>query len=89
MAVRVHILTALALLGLSGCTREADVARHTVEEYRANKTLRQAVFKQCTNDPGTLGTTPDCLNAREAEQLESIGSLRKSGPVGLDSKRKP
>jgi hypothetical protein len=44
---------------------------------------------QCANDPGTLRSTPDCINAREAERLESYGTLRDSGPVGLDSKKKP
>jgi hypothetical protein len=87
--VKIHYLAALAILELAGCTREADVARHTVEDYRANKSLRQEVFQRCTNDPGTLGHTPDCVNAREAERLESYGSLRDSGPVGLDSRKKP
>ena len=82
-----HTLTALILLILAACSREADVARHTVEEYRADKTLRQEMFKQCANDPGTLEKTPDCVNVREAERLESYGSLRNSGPIGLDAKK--
>jgi hypothetical protein len=86
--VKIHFLAAGVLLGVAGCTREADVARHTVEEYRADMRLRQETFKQCTNDPGTLGKTPDCINAQEAERLESYGSLRNSGPIGLDSKKR-
>jgi len=83
--LKTHTLTALVLL--VGCSREADVARHTVEEYRADKTLRQDLFKKCANDPGTLGKTPDCVNAQEAERLEGYGSLRNSGPIGLDAKK--
>jgi hypothetical protein len=87
--VKIHCLAALAFLGAVGCSREAAVARHTVQDYRADKSLRQEMFKECTNDPGTLGNTSDCINAQEAERLESYGSLRDSGPIGLDSKRKP
>jgi hypothetical protein len=88
-AVKIHCLAALAFLGAAGCSREAAVAHHTVEDYRADKSLRQETFKQCTNDPGTLRNTPDCVNAQQAERLESYGSLRDSGPIGLDSKKKP
>ena len=75
-------------MAVAGCTREPEWRSHTVEDYRADKTLRHEVFKKCVNDPGTLGKTPDCINAREAERLESIGSLRDSGPIGLDPKKK-
>lgn len=87
--MKINILAAVLILSAADCTRETDVAHHTVEDYRANKTLRQEAFKKCTNDPGTLKATPDCINAQEAERLESYGSLRNSGPIGLDSKRKP
>jgi hypothetical protein len=86
--VRIHTLAALVLIGAAGCTRESDTAHHTVEQYRADKSLRQEVFSKCANDPGTLGKAPDCINAREAQRLESYGTLRDSGPVGLDSKKK-
>jgi hypothetical protein len=87
--VKINTLAVVLTLSAAGCTREVDVAHHTVEDYRANKTLRQETFKKCTNDPGTLSNTPDCINALGAERLESYGSLRNSGPVGLDSKKKP
>jgi hypothetical protein len=88
-SVKISFLVAVVILGAVGCGREAAVARHTVAGYRADKPLREEVFWRCANDPGTLGTTPDCVNAREAERLESYGSLRDSGPIGLDSKKKP
>ena len=86
-AVKIHCLTALILLGLVACSRQPEAARHTVEEYRADKFLRQETYKRCANDPGSLGKSPDCINAREAERLESIGSLRDSKPLGLDAKK--
>ena len=85
--MKIHCLTALFLLGLVGCSRQPEEARHTVEEYRANKSLRLETFKRCADDPGSLGKSPDCINAREAERLESIGSLRDSKPLGLDAKK--
>ncbi len=71
---------------ITGCGEAPPVARHTVAEYRADKALRWEIFNQCVNDPGTLRETPDCVNAIEAERLESRGSLRKSAPIGLGNK---
>lgn len=82
------IVAAAIILGAIGCTQKPEAARHTVEEYRADKKLRKAVFKQCANDPGTLGETPDCINARQAERLESLGSMRESSQIGLDTFKK-
>lgn len=78
------VIAAMAVFGAVACTPEADVARHTVEEYRADAELRRQVFAECVNDPGTLGQTPDCVNAIEAERLESRGSLRDQPPIGLN-----
>ena len=77
------IVAALATVSIGACKRDVNVARYTVAEYRANAGLRQEVVVKCSNDPGTLGQTADCINAREAERLESRGSLRNQPPVGL------
>ena len=77
------VVTAVAAVGTVACTPEANIARNTVAEYRANATLRRDLFERCVNDPGTLGQSADCVNAREAERLESRGSLRDQPPVGL------
>jgi hypothetical protein len=45
-------------------------------------------MKVCANDPGTVGATPDCVNAREAERRASIGSLRTLPPLKLPDKPK-
>lgn len=71
------------LVELGGCGRSPAVARYTVEQYRADVSLRQTTLTRCANDPGTLREDPDCLNAQRAAQLEGRGSLRSSGPVGL------
>ncbi len=77
------LVTALATVGTVACTPEANTARYTVAEYRANAILRRDIFEKCVNDPGTLGQSADCVNAREAERLESLGSLRDQPPLGL------
>jgi len=69
---------------VAGPAGRIDNQNATVVEV-ADATLRQEVFARCVNDPGGLGQTPDCVNAREAERMESHGSLRDQGPVGLDS----
>lgn len=82
-------MAVLLVAGAASCTKAPEAARYTVEEYRANKALREAKVKACANDPGTLGQTPDCVNALRAASLEGIGSLRKSAPIGLDPTRNP
>ena len=82
------LISALAVFSAAACTPDADVARHTVEEYRADPELRREVFAACAHDPGTSGESADCVNAIEAERLESRGSLRDLPPVGLEPNRR-
>jgi hypothetical protein len=81
------LIGVLAVFSAVACTQDADVARHTVEEYRADAELRREVFAACVSDPGTRAESADCVNAIEAERLESRGSLRDLPPVGLDPNR--
>jgi hypothetical protein len=74
---------AIVVLTLTCCARQPEQAQHTVAEYRANVALRREQFARCTNDPGTLGETPDCVNARQAQRLEEIGSVRDTPPIQL------
>ena len=76
-------LVAMTSAGIVGCAREPPTAEHTVAEYRSNADLRRGQFARCTNDPGTLGKTPDCVNAREAQRVEDMRSVRDLPPVGL------
>jgi len=73
----------LVALGLTCCARQPEQAQHTVAEYRANADLRREQFARCANDPGTLGKTPDCVNARDAQRLVDIGSVRDTPPIQL------
>jgi hypothetical protein len=73
----------------TACARQPEVARHTVQEYRADAALRQAELALCDNNPGTLGETPDCINAREAARREATRSLRELPPIKLPQERKP
>ena len=83
------ILIVLATIfgAVVSCSPGPLSAQHTVPEYRADASLRHELFARCVNDPGGLGRTPDCVNAREAERLESRGSQRDQAPVGLDPNR--
>ncbi len=74
---------------LTGCEPAPQVARHTVEEYRVARDLRESMLRSCADDPGTLRDTPDCVNAQRAATLESRGSLRASDPVGLEPASRP
>jgi len=78
------VMIVLAALLMVSCTPEPDVARYTVAQYRADVQLRREMLTRCTDDPGTLGKSPDCINAVEAERRESRGSLRDQLPLGLD-----
>jgi hypothetical protein len=70
------------------CAPVPDQA-NTVTYYRAHATERDAQLKKCVDDPGSIGRTPDCVNAREAARLEGIGSQRNLPPLNLPSEARP
>jgi hypothetical protein len=70
-------------LSLVCCTRQPEPARHTVAEYRADPALRREQFARCSNDPGALGSTSDCINVRQATLLEDSQSVRDLPPIRL------
>lgn len=68
----------------AACSSPPEPPTHqTVEFYRANKEARQTKVAECANDPGALGKTPDCINAKQAAAIEDIGNLRDLPPMGL------
>jgi hypothetical protein len=75
----------VTIASAAGCAPVPDRATHTVEEYRRDAQLREGEFLRCANDPGSKGSSPDCVNAREAERLEGLGSLRSLAPLALPS----
>lgn len=81
----VSVLAAIAAYGVLGaCSQQAPHA-YTVDWYLAHTSDRTAAVEQCANDPGTLGKTPDCVNAFAAAQRADLGSLKNLPPLGLTS----
>ena len=54
-----------------------------MDEYRKDRALLQQMLKRCAEDPGTLGNSADCINAREAARSVGVGSLRALKPLQL------
>jgi hypothetical protein len=73
----------LMVLLLDGCSPTPNDAHLTVEYYRAHAVDRQRMVKECANDPGRSRESRACTNAREAERIEGVGSLRNLAPMGL------
>lgn len=70
-------------IGTAACAPSPEPTHQTVEYYRANREAREAKVTECANDPGALGKTPDCINAKQAAQIEDVGNLRDLPPMGL------
>ena len=79
----------VTLTSAAGCAPAPDRALHTMEEYRHDATLRALTFARCANDPGSRDSSPDCINVREAERLEGVGSLRTLTPLELPNPHAP
>jgi hypothetical protein len=80
--VRVCLGLVVTFASAVGCAPAPDRASHTVDEYRSDAKLREAEFRRCAQDPTSRGS-PDCINVREAERLEGVGSLRTLAPLEL------
>lgn len=78
---------ALTISVLGGCTRSPDVTAPTVEYYRGNAAEREAQVQKCKSDPGALSKTAACVNALQAAELESVGSLRDLPSMGLSPQK--
>ena len=85
---RLRLGLVVTILSTASCAPAPDRARHTVEEYAKDAALRQSQMAVCANDPGTVGHSPDCINAREAERQAGVGSLRALLPLKLPDKKK-
>lgn len=74
------VVTSCAIVA---CAPAPAPGSHDVAYYRANAAAREAQLTVCANDPAKLMNAPDCVNAREADRRESIGTLRKLPPMDL------
>lgn len=82
-SVRLCLEIVVTLSTVTACAPAPNRAQHTVDYYRSHAAMRQEVLKRCANDPGDEARAPDCINARTAESLEGIGSLKNLPPIGL------
>lgn len=80
--MRARIFSSVLLIGVV-CSCSRSPSEFTVDYYRAHPDERREKVSACANDPGALRDDPLCVNAREAEALESVGSLRSLPPMGL------
>jgi len=76
MAGRTIIVTVLLALTVTACW-DKEEQQHDVLYYCSNDAAREAKLKECRNDPGRLGITPNCINASKA------WSLNKDGCAGI------
>ena len=68
------------------CTGAGSGA-HTVDEYRHDAKLRELSLRIAPRTRRSRKASPDCINAREAERLEGVGSLRKLAPLRFETHR--
>ncbi len=87
-SARMSLGFVVTALSAAGCAPVPDRASHTVEEYRQDAHLRHETLTRCANDPGSLGTSPDCVNARDAEKQLGVGNLRDLPPLRLPGEKK-
>ena len=74
------VLSMVSVVLVAGCAQESAP---TVEYFRAHEDERKAQVHQCSNEAARAKTDPFCVNAIEAERLESIGRLRDLPRMGL------
>jgi hypothetical protein len=56
----------ISLLVLSACAKTEQT--HTVSEYFKNPALMNADHKNCHDNYGSIGQTPNCINADQAHR---------------------
>jgi len=68
----------IASLTLVGCFEEKPKEEtHSVSWFKENSAARAEVVKSCSDNPGELKNSPNCVNALAAEQQSTSGSLKK------------
>ncbi|MEY9627181.1 EexN family lipoprotein [Sinorhizobium fredii] len=67
----------LAILGLTGCSEQAE-RTYTVDELVADEALLADLVTKCRNNPGELRATPNCRNAESADVKLRFQRMRQS-----------
>ena len=57
-------ITLLLAIGFSGCGEETKTKEYYMQPENAQEL--ETKVKECKNDPGGVGQTPNCINAIEA-----------------------
>ena len=84
-SVRTCLEIVVTLSAVAGCAPAPDHTSRTVDYFRQHAQERAQVLSHCSDNPGDNAREPDCVNAREAERIEGVGSLRSLPPMGLPS----
>lgn len=68
-------IVVLASFVLSGCFDDTPDTGpvQTVDWYKAHDDQRKVTLERCSNNPGELQETPNCVNALQAERVLSSG----------------
>lgn len=70
-------LTSLVTLMLTGCFENKPLEEtKSVDFYSKNPAERAVMVKKCSNNPGELKDTPNCINAKQAARVATSGTLR-------------
>lgn len=86
-SVRLCLEIVVTLSAVTACAPAPKHAQHTVDFYRSHAALRREVLERCSNDPGDEGRASDYINARAAENVQGIGSLKSLPPMRLPTTR--
>lgn len=71
----------LASLWLAGCTADKSEPVRDVAYYEANDAERADKLAECANNPGTLAATPNCINARKADDNKVLSPKNRKMPT--------
>ncbi|MGH8262049.1 MAG: EexN family lipoprotein [Steroidobacteraceae bacterium] len=84
--VRTYLGIVVTIGSVVACAPAPEPAAVDVAFFRAHLEERRTVLATCRRDPGRLRDARSCINAREAERLESQGRLRDLPPLDLPPK---
>lgn len=84
---RMRLAMVVTVCAVAACAPVPEPVSYTVGYFRENAQEREVALRECGENPGQLAATPNCVNAKEAERLEGVGSLRELPPLGLPTER--
>ncbi|WP_407123487.1 EexN family lipoprotein [Bradyrhizobium sp. STM 3561] len=77
MKTRLAIVLLTVATALAGCNNaDKDQQAKTVGWFLDHRDELAMALKACRDDPGALGTTPNCMNANEARNKITIQEMK-------------